>query len=280
MRYKGDIWRGISMEFQDDNLERFAADGAAPLPASDIQGHVEHDGARIWYAAYGSGMPVILLHGGLGNSGNWGYQVPALIDAGYQAVVIDSRGHGRSTRDSRPYKYELMASDVLAVMDRLRIEKAAVVGWSDGACTGLILARTNPARIAGVFYFACNMDPSGTKEFVPTPIIDRCFSRHVKDYAALSATPDQFDAFVQAVGLMQRTEPNYSASDLAEIDVPVAIVHSEHDEFIKRDHADHLARSIPGAELVLLPGVSHFAPLQRPAQFNDAMLAFLRKIAP
>ena len=159
--------------------------------------------------------------------------------------VIDSRGHGRSTRDSRPYKYELMASDVLAVMDRLRIEKAAVVGWSDGACTGLILARTNPARIAGVFYFACNMDPSGTKEFVPTPIIDRCFSRHVKDYAALSATPDQFDAFVQAVGLMQRTEPNYSASDLAEIDVPVAIVHSEHDEFIKRDHADHLARQHP-----------------------------------
>src|SRR5712691_1539664 len=82
----------------------------------------------------GSGAPVILLHGGLGHSGNWGYQVPALVGAGYGTVVVDSRGHGRSTRDSRPYTYELMASDVLAVMDALHIENAAVVGWSDGAC--------------------------------------------------------------------------------------------------------------------------------------------------
>lgn len=269
----------MSMEFQDDDLEIFAAKGAALLPATDVQGHVEHDGVRIWYAAYGKGQPVILLHGGLGNGGNWGHQVPALIKVGYQAVIVDSRGHGRSTRDQRPYTYELMASDVLAVMDRLGIGKAAIVGWSDGACTGLILAKAHPARIAGVLFFACNMDPSGAKEFVLTPIIDRCFSRHVKDYAALSATPDQFDAFVEAVSLMQRTQPNYSVTDLAEIDVPVTIVHSEHDEFIKREHADHLARSIPGAELILLPGVSHFAPLQRPAQFNGAMLAFLAKIA-
>jgi len=267
------------MEFQDDGLDRFEAEGAAPLPHAETEVHVDHDGARIWYAAYGNGAPVILLHGGLGNSGNWGYQVPALIDAGHRVIVIDSRGHGRSTRDMRPYTYELMATDVLAVMDRLGVRKAAIVGWSDGACTGLILARTHPERVAGVFFFACNMDPSGTKEFVATPVIDRCFSRHTKDYTALSSTPDQFDSFVEAVGLMQRTEPNYTATDLADIDVPVAIVHSEHDEFIKRQHADHLARHIPGAELILLTGVSHFAPLQRPAQFNASLLPFLARIS-
>ena len=117
-----------------------------------------------------------------------------------------------------------------------------------------------------MFFFACNMDPSGTKEIAwPTPILDRCIGRHAKDYAQLSATPDQFEAFAEAVGLMQKTEPNYSAHDLAEINVPVAIVQSEHDEFIKREHAEYLARSIPGAELIFLPGVSHFAPLQRPS---------------
>jgi pimeloyl-ACP methyl ester carboxylesterase len=193
-------------------------------------------------------------------------------------VVIDSRGHGRSTRDPRSYKYELMASDVLAVMDALQLAKAAVVGWSDGACTALILAMQAPGRIAGVFFFACNMDPSGTREFRPSPVIDRCFSRHARDYAELSATPDQFQAFVDAVGEMMRTEPNYSAADLALIRVPVAIVHSEHDEFIKPEHAEYLARSIPGAELIGLPGVSHFAPLQRPDQFNGAVLGFLRKV--
>jgi pimeloyl-ACP methyl ester carboxylesterase len=60
--------------------------------------------------------------------------------------------------------------------------------------------------------------------------------------------------------------------------VPVVIVQSEHEEFIKRDHAEYLARSIPNAELVVLNHVSHFAPLQRPAQFNDAMLTFLSKL--
>ena len=271
------------MESFDDDLLKFEAEGTAPLPDSDDQGYIEHDGARLWYATYGSGpseRAVILLHGGLGHSGNWGYQVPALIQNGYRAILIDSRGHGRSTRDARPYSYELMASDVLTVMDRLQLEKAALVGWSDGACTSMILASKAPARVAGVFFFACNMDPSGTKEFEFTPIVKRCFGRHVKDYQALSPTPDQFDEFSEAVGLMQRTQPNYSAQNLAQIRVPVAIVQSEHDEFIKREHAEYLARSIPGAEFIYLPNVSHFAPLQRPDQFNSAMLAFLGKVLP
>lgn len=266
------------MEMHDDDLSRFEAEGAAPLPPTAEQGYIEHDGARIWYAAYGSGAPVILLHGGLGNSGNWGYQVPALVQNGYRTVVIDSRGHGRSTRDARPFSYELMASDVVAVMDALHLPKAALVGWSDGACTALVLAAKDPARVAGVFFFACNMDPSGTKEIEFTPTLQRCFSRHVKDYAQLSATPDQFNEFSEAVGLMQRTQPNYSAADLAQIRVPVTIVQSEHDEFIKREHAEYLARSIPNAKFVELNGVSHFAPLQRPEQFNKAILAFLDKV--
>ncbi len=264
------------MEFRDDELQRFETAGVPPLPSTNDEGFVNHDGARVWYSAYGSGSPVILLHGGLGHGGNWSHQVPSLVKGGYRAVLIDSRGHGRSTRDARPYTYELMASDVLAVMDALHLEKAALVGWSDGACVALILGATASARITGVFFFACNMDPSGVRPFEATPIVDRCFSRHTKDYAQLSATPDQFKTFAEDVGLMQKTEPNYSVHDLAAITVPVAIVLGEHDEFIRRDHAEYLARSIPNAELVLLRDVSHFAPLQRPEQFSSAVLAFLR----
>jgi pimeloyl-ACP methyl ester carboxylesterase len=268
------------MESYDDDLSKFEANGAEPLPAANDEGYVQHDGARIWYATYGSGKPVILLHGGLGNSGNWGYQVPALSSNGYQVIVIDSRGHGRSTRDEQPYSYELMASDVLAVMDKLNLEKAGLAGWSDGACISLVLASQTPRRAAAVFFFACNMDPSGTKEFKFTPIIERCFNRHVKDYKELSATPDKFDEFSEAVGLMQRTQPNYSANELTKINVPVAVVHSEHDEFIKQEHAEYLAQNIPNAEFIYLPEVSHFAPLQRPEQFNSVMLAFLGKVLP
>jgi pimeloyl-ACP methyl ester carboxylesterase len=171
-----------------------------------------------------------------------------------------------------------MASDVLAVMDRVGIDRATVVGWSDGACIALILGSQVPARIAGVLFFGCNMDPSGAKNIAFTPILGRCIGRHTKDYSLLSATPDQFEAFSAAVGLMQKTQPNYSAHDLAQVRVPVAIVQSEHDEFIKREHAEYLAKSIPDAALTILADVSHFAPLQRPEQFNREVLAFLGKV--
>lgn len=267
------------MKFQDDDLERFDAVGAAPLPADARTGRVENDGASIWYADCGAGPAVILLHGGLGNAGNFGHQIESLVAAGYRAILIDSRGHCRSTRDEKPYSYDLMGSDVLAVLDALDIAKAAIVGWSDGACTGLVLARHHPARIAGVFFFACNMDNTGTLPFELAPRIERCFSRHKQDYAALSPTPEEFDTFVEAVGQMQRTQPDYSAADLAEIAVPVTIVQAEGDEFIRPDHAAYLARTIPGAKLVTLPGVTHFAPVQRPDLFNGAALAFLNDLA-
>ena len=261
----------------DDDLERFEAEGAPPLPPGD-EGFVDHAGARIWYASYGAGSPVILLHGGLGHSGNWGFQVPDLTAAGHRVIIVDSRGHGRSTRDDRPFSYDMMASDVLAVMDNAEIDRAALVGWSDGAIISLILADKAPERAAGVFFFACKMDPSGNKPFELTAALKRCFSRHGKDYAALSATPDKFKEFVDAVSLMQRTQPNYSAAGLARIRVPVRIVQAEHDEFIKPEHASYLSNTLPIATLSVLSGVSHFAPLQRPEQFNNEMKTFLRTI--
>jgi pimeloyl-ACP methyl ester carboxylesterase len=268
--------QGIDLEeFNDLELKKFEVDVAAPIPTPTESDYVTHDGARIWYAAFGpSGPPVVLLHGGLGHSGNWSYQVPALLASGYRVILIDTRGHGRSTRDTRPYTYELLASDVLAVMARLRTKRAAFVGWSDGACTSLMIAATEPTHVAGVFFFACNMHPNGAKDpFDASPLLDRCLSRHVADYAKLSSTPDQFTQFSKDVGRMQRNQPNYSARDLAAIGVPVVVAHAEHDEFIKREHAEYLAKTIPNARYLFLPQVSHFAPLQKPSLFNPAVLS-------
>ena len=266
---------GINIEdYTDLELKRFEANGAASLPVPTESGYVSHEGAEIWYNSFGAGPSVLLLHGGFGHGGNWGYQVPALLENGYRAIIMDSRGHGRSTRDARPYTYELLASDVSAVLNHLRIKSATLVGWSDGACTALVLAATEPTRVAGVFYFACNMNPSGAKNpFDPSPLLERCFSRHTKDYAELSSTPDQFTTLFEDVGLMQRTQPNYSLHDLAAINVPVVIAQAEHDEFIKREHAEYLAQRIPNARYHFLQGVSHFAPLQKPSQFNAAIIS-------
>jgi pimeloyl-ACP methyl ester carboxylesterase len=266
---------------RDDDLTHFAASGPPALPPADDTGYVETSGARIWYASMGQGPAVVLLHCGMGNSTHWGYQVPVLIDAGYRAVVIDSRGQGRSSRDDRPYSYAQMADDTLAVLDTVGIlDRAAFIGWSDGACTALVLADNRPDRAAGVFFFACNVDDTGTKPFVYTDTIGRCLSRNRQDYEAMSPASDGFDATFEAVGTMQRSQPNYTAADLARIRVPFWSVIGEHDEFITQEHAAYLARTVPGAELRILPGVSHFALVQRPDVFNAAMLEFLRTVAP
>ena len=249
---------------------------ALPLPATTASGYVVHDGARIYYATFGHGPPVILLHGGFANTEVWGNQVPALMRAGYQAVAIDSRGHGRSSRDARPLTYELMASDVVAVMDHLNLPPAAVVGWSDGAIVALVLALHNPDRLTRVFAFAANMDPSGVIPGVDhDPMFVRFIAKAQRDYRRLSPTPDDFAGFSAAVEHMWDTEPNYSAGDLARIATPVAIVDGDHDEAIKRAHTEYLARAIPGAQLIILPAASHFAMFQQPREFNGAMIGFL-----
>ena len=155
------------MEAHDDDLRKFEADGGSPLPATNDQGYVEHDGARIWYTCYGSGSPVILLHGGFGHSGNWGYQVPALVRNDYRAILLDSRGHGRSTRDSRPFSYDLMASDVLAMrsggLERRRVHEF------DPRCEG---SCAHCGRV-----LLCLQNGPGRREanHRTNPILDRCF---------------------------------------------------------------------------------------------------------
>jgi pimeloyl-ACP methyl ester carboxylesterase len=103
-----------------------------PVPGEHT-GHAKVNGITLYYATIGHGSPVVLLHGGLSNSDYWGNQIKALAPR-HTVIVMDSRGHGRSTRDARPYGYDLMADDVVALLDTLQIAKA--VGWSDGAYQG------------------------------------------------------------------------------------------------------------------------------------------------
>jgi pimeloyl-ACP methyl ester carboxylesterase len=248
-----------------------------PMPTPASSGRIGNEGALIYYASYagGDGPPVILLHGGLANGEYWVNQIAPLAKT-RRVIVIDSRGHGRSTRDGRPYSYELMASDVIAVMDALKLPKAAIVGWSDGAIIGLVLAIHHPERIDRVFAFAANMDPTGVNlDALSTPTFGGFVKRAAGDYARLSSTPGGFEDFSQAIQKMWEVEPNYTAAGLARIHVPVAIVDGDHDEAIKGAHTEYLARSISGARLIWLPGLSHFAMLQDPAAFNVAMASFL-----
>jgi pimeloyl-ACP methyl ester carboxylesterase len=246
----------------------------APIP-TDRSGEVEANGIRIHYAIYGQGSPVLFLHGGLANVNYWGNQVPA-IAAKHTVILMDSRGHGRSTRDARPYGYDLMADDVVALMDALKIPKADVVGWSDGAILGVDLELRHKDRVGKVFAFAANTVPSGVKEGVEkNPTFAAYIERAGREYADLSATPKEYDAFVDQISKMWADQPNWTDGQLKTIDNPTLVVDGDHDEAIKREHTEYMAATIPRAGLLILPNVSHFAFLQDPKMFNFAILHFL-----
>ncbi|GEP59148.1 alpha/beta fold hydrolase [Reyranella soli] len=225
------------------------------LPVATTSGHAPVNGISIWYATFGSGPPVILLHGGLANANYWGNQVPELA-RDHRVIVMDSRGHGRSTRDSRPFGYTLMASDVIGLMDHLGIPQAAIVGWSDGAIIGLSRAMSHPGRVSRLFAFAANSDPSGVKDVDKSPVFTQFIARAEKEYEALSATPRDYKKFVDEISTMWATQPNWTAADLGAIKVHTRIVDADHDEAIKRENTEFMAREIPNAGLLLQPEVS------------------------
>ncbi|NWE38522.1 alpha/beta hydrolase [Pseudomonas yamanorum] len=256
--------------------ERWEALPPTPAPIAGAEtGYAAVNGIKVYYTKTGHGSPVILLHGGLSNSDYWGNQVKALA-AKHTVISLDSRGHGRSSRDEKPYGYDLMADDVVAVLDSLKIPRADIVGWSDGAIIGIDLALRHPDRIGKVFAFAANTQTSGVKDGVEkNPTFAAFIERAGKEYAKLSPTPKEYDAFVEQISHMWASQPNWTDAQLAAIKTPILIVDGDHDEAIKREHTEYIASTIPGAGLLILPNTSHFAFLQDPALFNAALLDFL-----
>jgi pimeloyl-ACP methyl ester carboxylesterase len=251
------------------------------LPQAAQSGYAPVNGIKIWYASFGpkasQGEPVILLHGGLANANYWGNQVKAL-QSRYRVIVMDSRGHGRSGRDDKPYGYDLMASDVIALMDFLKIPKAAIVAWSDGAIIGLDIALTHPERLTKLFAFAANSDPSGVSDITSSPVFNAFIARAEKEYEKLSPTPTEYKSFLAQIEKMWETQPNWTADDLGRIAVPVWIVDADHDEAIKRENTEFMAGNIPNAGLLLQPEVSHFSFIQDPEQFTADVLHFLQHV--
>lgn len=245
-----------------------------PMPQPRQRGMATVNGIRMYYAVYGKGPPVLLIHGGLGNGDIWGFQVPAL-SKDHTVIVADSRGHGRSTRSNQPFSYAQMADDYLALLDFLKVDKVALIGWSDGGIIGLDIAIRHPERLSRLFAFAANFTTEGGRDVANDPTFNAYIARARKDYVRLSPTPDEFDAFVKQISRMWTTEPNYSKEQLRGIRVPTTIFDGDHDEAIKPEHTRELAALIPGARLVIMKDASHFAMWQQPEKFNAAVRTFL-----
>ncbi len=156
---------------------------------------------------------MLLIHGGLGNADIWANQVIDL-SKDHEVIVADSRGHGRSSRTTAPFGYDLMASDYVALLDHLKVDKVDLVGWSDGGIIGLDIAMKQPERLKHLFAHAANATVDGVKPTVATdPVFGAYIERMGKAYQKLSPTPTEYDAFVEQIttcGRASRTGPTIS----------------------------------------------------------------------
>lgn len=248
-----------------------------PMPQADESGLAPVNDIKMYYAIFNKDGkdPVIMLHGGFVSSDEWGFEVP-LLSKTHKVIIVDSRGHGRSSMSDQPLGYNLMASDVLQLMIYLKIKKASIVGWSDGGIIGLVLTIKYPERVNKLFTFGTNYNLSGYKtEPFDSALSARFMARVQANYRKLSPTPDGFAGLRKALGKMYSTEPDLKPAEIKTIKAPTVIACGQYEQFIKLEHFQDLAHLIPNAKLVILPNVSHGGPLQDPAHFHEAVMNLL-----
>jgi pimeloyl-ACP methyl ester carboxylesterase len=216
---------------------------------------------------------VLVLHGGKARLETMHNQI-ANLASDHFVVAPDSRGHGRSTAGTGPLHYDDMAADMIALMDRLHLGKADVVGWSDGGIIGLDMAMRRPDRVARLVVIGANFDVSGVAAAPSAPRFDLLgAAQAVVHRLRLAASPGQ-RAREERVDSLWRTEPHFALADLARIRCPVLVIAGEHD-VIRREHTEALARAIPGAREVIIRGADHRAPLHAATAVNAAIRSFL-----
>jgi pimeloyl-ACP methyl ester carboxylesterase len=232
------------------------------------------NGISLYYETYGQGPPVLVLHGASGFLETMHYFITALAPD-HTVIAVDSRAQGRSTDSAAPLSYALMGDDMIKLLDKLGIARTDIVGWSDGGIIGLDMAMKHPSHVRRLIAIGANYDANGVAPGALGPQAAAEIASQVKPfYDAIAPDPSHFPVMVRKIMTMVRTEPHYRLSELARISAKTLIVAGEHDLILRR-HTDMLARAIPGAKEIIVPGATHFGPLENPDAYDKIALDFL-----
>ena len=174
-------------------------------------GYADVNGLHLYYETYGSGAPLVLLHGGMLTIDlNFATLIPTLART-HTVIGVEMQGHGRTANIDREITYPNLASDVVALLDHLGIERAAVLGHSLGACVALEMAVSNPGRLTAIVPISASISKDGMhpdladpSTFETSPIMPTAqdFAEFKEAYQRLSPHPEQFDAFLMSLSGM------------------------------------------------------------------------------
>ena len=223
---------------------------------------------KLNYIEQGQGQPLILLHGNGESCDYFEHQIP-FFAGDYRVIAIDTRGHGKSPRGEKPFTIKQFAEDLHDFMDEKGIEKAILLGFSDGGNIALTFALKYPERVEKMIVDGANLFPSGVKPLYQWPIefgyrIARLFAKK----------SDKANQNAEMLGLMVN-EPHIEPSELASLTMPVLVVAGTKD-MIKESHTRLIYESLPNAQLAILEG-DHFVANKNADAFNKVVAGFLRE---
>jgi len=222
------------------------------------------NGIRLYYETYGSGEPLIMLHGNGGSIAAFKNQIP-FFEKYYKVIAIDSRLQGKSGGSADTLSYDMMASDFAGLLDYLHIDSAYVLGWSDGGIDGLILAKTYPAKVKKLAVTGANIVPDTTALYAA--------DLEGMRKTSFSATASPIDRILNRMMIYQ---PQLPFSEMKKIHCPVLVMAGDRD-MIKPEHTLKIYQSLPVAELCIFPDSYHHVCQQHPELFNETVLTFFRK---
>ena len=235
--------------------------------------------------------PVVVLSNSLGaDRAMWDPQVPALAER-FRVVTYDTRGHGASPVPDGPYSLDDLVDDVVALLDRLGVERASFAGLSLGGMTGMRLAAREPARVDRLALLCTSalLGPrqnwldrartartAGTGELAPV-VVGRWFTPEFA--AAEPATVARMQAMIAAqpgegyAGCCEAIADMDLRADLPSISAPTLVISGWQDPATPPEHQQAIVDGIPGAELLTVSPGAHLANVEQPLQVTGALLA-------
>ncbi len=227
--------------------------------------YVRVNDITMYYETYGSGYPLIIIHGNSGSMSEMENQISYFAN-NYKIIAADSREHGKSSGNGKRLTYEIMASDWAALLDSLRIDSAYIIGWSDGGIIGLLMAINFPEKVKKLAICGANLQPDTSA--VNSLAIDWLneMNKTVDEDIRKKDTTQNWQLLKKYYDLLAN-QPHISLEDLHKIKAPTLVMAGDRD-IIREEHTSKIFRNIPNSELCIFPASTHNIPVDDPDLFN------------
>ncbi|HWD90474.1 MAG TPA: alpha/beta hydrolase [Mucilaginibacter sp.] len=228
-------------------------------------------GIKMYAEVYGQGKPLLLIHGNGGSIEAFSKTIP-YFSKKYKVIAVDSRAHGKTVDPKDSLSFEQMADDFAGLLDKMHIDSAYVIGWSDGGINAILLAMRHPDKVIKFAATGANLTPDslGIKPSEWNGMVKQ-YNRDKDKPRTTAKEKNDWKIF-----MLDYVQPNIPFSALKVIKCPSLIICGDHD-VIPIEHTVKIYQAIPRAYLWVVPNSGHPTLIQHADDFNKLVDEFFRK---